>query len=884
MTLRRELSKLGALFRRRKPVDDLAEEIRAHLEMEEQENLESGMPPDEAHYAALRRFGNVTLAQERSKEMWRWNAVETLWQDLRFGLRTLYKDSGFTVVAMITLALGIGATTALFTVVRSVLLRPLPFKDPARLVRLYEHSPDDKFPYNSVAGGVFAEWRKQSHGFSDLAIVSTDARYNLSGAGGQLAEKVSAAECSWNTFPTLGVEPALGRNFTAEDDRPSAAPSVILSWGLWKRRFGGDPSILNQTIHLDAKSYTVLGVMPAWFAYPDQSTQLWTPIYHEAPAEEMQAPDSHDFVAIGRLKSGMSETEATAELSVIVRRMHDQHLDDPFISKSANSRPLLEDLVGDIKTPLYILLAATGCLLLIACLNVTSLLVARGVARRREFAIRAALGGSRWRLLAGHLTESFLLSAAGAAAGLMLAYAMIQWFVATRPDMSRVEAIHMDGMVVAFVLGLILACAIFAGATSSLSIRGNPALSSIRDSSRSHSAGTARVRLRQCLLSLEVGLAVVLLIAAGLLLKSYARLRSVDLGCATQNVLTLHLGLPETKYSQAAQGVNFFDALLERVRSLPGIQGAGVVRVVPGEGYGGDSGFAIAEHPPLPLGKMAYAIVRWADPGYFAALGIPLLRGQTFDDNRRPEKTHEAIISQAFVRQYFPGEDPIGKHLVTIGRQSFTIVGVVGDTRFHVANPVQPIMYFPIVPLYGGKVPNYATLAVRSSFDVTSLALPIQRVVQELDPELAVSDILTMDQVIGKSTLEHRFEATLLVAFAVLSLALAAVGLFGVLSYIVAQRTQEIGIRVALGAQKSDVLRLVVGQGMMPASIGMGLGIIAALGITRLLSSLLYGVKPTDPLTFASVLLILAGVAALATYLPARRAAKVDPMVALRYE
>ncbi|MGD0224955.1 MAG: ABC transporter permease [Terriglobia bacterium] len=884
MTLRRELSKLGALFRRRKPVDDLAEEIRAHLEMEEQENLESGMPPDEAHYAALRRFGNVTLAQERSKEMWRWNAVETLWQDLRFGLRTLYKDSGFTVVAMITLALGIGATTALFTVVRSVLLRPLPFKDPARLVRLYEHSPDDKFPYNSVAGGVFAEWRKQSHGFSDLAIVSTDARYNLSGAGGQLAEKVSAAECSWNTFPTLGVEPALGRNFTAEDDRPSAAPSVILSWGLWKRRFGGDPSILNQTIHLDAKSYTVLGVMPAWFAYPDQSTQLWTPIYHEAPAEEMQAPDSHDFVAIGRLKSGMSETEATAELSVIVRRMHDQHLDDPFISNSANSRPLLEDVVGDIKTPLYILLAATGCLLLIACLNVTSLLVARGVARRREFAIRAALGGSRWRLLAGHLTESFLLSAAGAAAGLMLAYAMIQWFVATRPDMSRVEAIHMDGMVVAFVLGLILACAIFAGATSSLSIRGNPALSSIRDSSRSHSAGTARVRLRQCLLSLEVGLAVVLLIAAGLLLKSYARLRSVDLGCATQNVLTLHLGLPETKYSQAAQGVNFFDALLERVRSLPGIQGAGVVRVVPGEGYGGDSGFAIAEHPPLPLGKMAYAIVRWADPGYFAALGIPLLRGQTFDDNRRPEKTHEAIISQAFVRQYFPGEDPIGKHLVTIGRQSFTIVGVVGDTRFHVANPVQPIMYFPIVPLYGGKVPNYATLAVRSSFDVTSLALPIQRVVQELDPELAVSDILTMDQVIGKSTLEHRFEATLLVAFAVLSLALAAVGLFGVLSYIVAQRTQEIGIRVALGAQKSDVLRLVVGQGMMPASIGMGLGIIAALGITRLLSSLLYGVKPTDPLTFASVLLILAGVAALATYLPARRAAKVDPMVALRYE
>jgi predicted permease len=346
----------------------------------------------------------------------------------------------------------------------------------------------------------------------------------------------------------------------------------------------------------------------------------------------------------------------------------------------------------------------------------------------------------------------------------------------------------------------------------------------------------------------------------------------------------MRFSLPEAKYSQAVQRMNFFDSLLERVRSLPGVQGAGLVRLVPGAGYGGDTGFVIAEHPPLPLGKMEYAIVRWADPGYFAPLGIPLLRGQTFDDNRQPEKMTEAIISQSFVRQYFPGEDPIGKHLITIGRQSFTIVGVVGDTRFHVSDPARPIMYFPFVPLYGGKVPNYATLAVRSSLDVTTLALPIQRVVEELDPELAVSDILTMDQVIGKSTLEHRFEATLLVAFAVLSLALAAVGLFGVLSYIVAQRTQEIGIRVALGAQKSDVLRLVVGQGMIPVSIGMGIGILAALGVTRLLSSLLYGVEPTDPLTFASVLLILASVAALATYLPARRAARVDPMVALRYE
>ncbi len=877
-------SRLWMLLCRRQFDADLDVEMRVHRELREQENLKRGLSAQEAHYAAQRRFGNDLVLREESRDIWGWNWVEDLMQDIRYGLRTLYKSPGFTLVVMITLALGIGATTTLFTVVRSVLLRPLPFKDPARLVRLYEHSSDDKFPYNNVAGGVFAEWRKQSHGFSDLAIISTDAQYNLSGAGGQLPERVSAAECSWNLFRTLGVKPAQGRNFAPEDDRPHATPSVILSWGLWKRRFGGDPSILNHTIHLDAKSYTVLGIMPAWFAYPNQSTQLWTPVYHEESADEMQAPDSHDFVAIGRLKPGVSETEATAELSVIVRRLHDQHLDDPFISRAANSRPLLEDIVGDIKTSLYILLAATGCLLLIACLNVASLLVARGVARRREFAIRAALGGSRWRLLAGEVTESFLLSAAGAAAGLLLAYAMIQWFVATRPDMCRIEAIHIDGMVVAFVLGLIFACALFAAAASSLSIRGDPVLSSIRDSSRSHSAGAARVRLRQRLLSLEVGLTVVLLIGAGLLLKSYVRLRSVSMGCATNNVLTMHLSLPEAKYSQGVQRVNCFDALLERLRSLPGVEGAGLVRLVPGEGYGGDTGFTIAEHPPLPLGKMQYAIVRWADPGYFAALGIPLLRGQAFDDNRRPEKMHEAIISQTFVRQCFPEEEPIGKHLVTIGHQSFTIVGVVGDTRFDVAKPVQPIMYFPIVPLYGGMVPTSATLAVRSSLDVTALALPIQRVVQELDPELAVSDILTMNQVIGRSTLEHRFEATLLVAFAVLSLTLASVGLFGVLSYIVAQRTQEIGIRVALGAQKSDVLRLVVGQGTIPVLVGMGIGIVAALGLTRLLSSLLYGVRPADPLTFASVLLILASVASLAAYLPARRAAKIDPLVALRYE
>jgi len=872
------------VFRRRRVYRDLSDEIREHLEEKIEQLIAGGMTPEEARPEARREFGNLLLLEEQGRDAWRLPGLETLWQQFRYGLRQLRGNPGFTTAAVLTLALGIGATTALFTVVRSVLLKPLPFRDPARLVRLYEHSSDDKFPFNSVAGGVFAEWKKQSDTFSDLAILEPSAEYNLSGTGGQIPEKVPAAEVSWNLFSTLGVGPALGRDFTSADDRPTATATVILSWGLWQRRFGGDPSILKQTIHLDEKPYAVIGIMPAWFAYPSQSAQLWTPIYHEEPASEMQTIDSHDFAAIGRLTPGVSKAQATAQLSVIVRRLHDAHLDDPFISKAASSRPLLEDMVGDIATPLYVLLAATGCLLLIACLNVASLLVARSATRRRELAIRAALGGSGWRLLGEHLMESLLLSIGGGASGLLLAYAIIRWFVTTRQDMSRVDAIHMDGAVAVFVLGLVLTCAFIACLTSSLSLRGGRILSALQESPRSQSAGIAKVKLRKWLLALEVGLTAVLLIGAGLLLKSYRQLRSANLGCITTNVLTMRLSLPEAKYSQSVERIDFFATLLDRVRSLPGVEGAGLVRAVPGAGYGGDSGFAIAEHPPLPLGKGQYAMVRWSDPGYFQALGIPILRGQSFDNGRRLDKADEVIITSSFARQYFGAEDPIGKHLLTLNHRSFRIVGVAGDTRFYAGAPVQPIMYFPLYANIYGGVPTDATLAVRSGREVTSLAMPIQRIVQQLDPELAVADVLTMNQLIGKTTIGTSFDASLLAAFAVLSLVLAAVGLFGVLSYIVAQRTPEIGIRMALGAQRGDVLWLVVGQGIMPALLGLGIGVLGALGLTRFMSTLLYGVQPNDPPTFVAVSALLAGVAALASYLPGLRAMSVDPMLSLRHE
>jgi len=427
---------------------------------------------------------------------------------------------------------------------------------------------------------------------------------------------------------------------------------------------------------------------------------------------------------------------------------------------------------------------------------------------------------------------------------------------------------------------MILFCTFFAGATSSFSIKSHQILSSLQESSRTHSPGQSPVRLRKALLSLEVGLTVLLLISSGLLLKSYEQLRATHLGCITENVLTMHVDLPDAKYSQPTQRLAFFETLLDRLRTLPGIRAAGIATSVPGEGYGGDNGFTIAEHPPLPLDKTPYAIHRWADPGYFAALGIPFLRGQIFDKNQRLEKASEVIISESFARQYFGAEEPLGKHLLTLGRKPQKIVGVVGDTRHRVWERPQPIMYFP---LYSG-IRERTTLAIRSTSDVTSFALPVQRIVEQLDPELPVSDVLTMGQVIGQSTLDANFEATLLLAFAGLSLLLASVGLFGVLSYIVAQRTPEIGIRLALGAQRGALLRLTLLDGLKPAGVGLALGLAGAAAATRMISSLLYGVAPLDATVFVAVTTLLLAVAGIACLLPAWRASRVDPVIALRYE
>jgi predicted permease len=868
---------LRRFFRRTQDDADLVREIDLHIAEETEENIAHGMPSEEARRQAFVKFGNPQRVRE---DVWHQNTVtfiDNLWRDLRYAARTLFRSQGFTVVSVLVLTLGIGANIALFTIVRSVLLKPLPFQEPARLIRLYERGSDDESP-RGIAGGIFAVWKEQNQSFSRLALFGTGLGYSLSEAGGQLPEKVTFGVCSWDLFPSLGVEPALGHSFSASDDQPSANATAILTWGLWQRRFGGDPSVVNRTIHLDGKPYTVIGIMPSWFAYPEPDVQLWTAIFHEIPGDEMQALDSHDWRAIGRLRSGVTEAQATSELSLIVRRLHDQHLDNPFISTAASSRRLLEDMVGDIETPLYVLFGATGCLFLIACLNIASLLIARGAARRKELAIREALGGGRWRLLREHLTESFLLSAASGALGILTAYIAVQWFISTRQDMTRVEAIHMDSMAIAFAFGLVVLCAVFAGFASSLAIKSEPILNSLRDFSRSHSEGRERIQLRKWLLSAEAGLTVVLLVGAGLLLKSYKQLRTSDLGCATDRILTMQFSLPDSKYTNSMQRLNFFTGLLTRVRSLPGVDAAGLVRAVPGQGYGGDAGFAIAENPPLLAGQIQTAIVRWADPGYFKAMGIPLVRGNTFDDNRLLEKANQVVISESFARQYFGYDDPIGKHLLTLGRRSFEIAGIVADTRFTVSKPSQPMMYFSI---YSGEFGSTA-LVIGSAGNVSTLGLPVQRIVQQIDSDLAVMDILTINQIIGRETLDASFDATLLLAFSVLSLLLAAVGLFGVLSYSAALRTTEIGIRIALGAQRDQVLRLILGEGLRPAIVGLVLGLLASTAVTRLVQSMLYKTRPLDPVVFLSVTATFLVVAALACLLPAWRTSRLDPMQTLR--
>jgi len=784
------------------------------------------------------------------------------------------------------MALGIGATTSLFTIVRAVLLRPLPFRDSGNLVMLYEHYRQNTVGdgFNAVAPGDYRDWRSQTHSFEDMAAMRGYGGI-ISGVQSELPEVVQSAGGSANLFSLLGVSPVFGRTFTEAEDQPEGQPVVLLTWSLFQRRFAGDPSIIGKQVHLDTIPTTVIGVLPSWFAYPDAKIQFWMPYAQTFSPGDYGMHDGHQSMVVARLKPGVSAEAATREVSALQYQIHLANESKP-VAEDVWFRPMIDDLAKNVRTPLLVLLGAVGCMLLIACLNLTNLLVARSATRRREIAVRGALGGSRIVLICEQMTESLLICLAGGGLGLLLSLASTYWLAAHWRNLPRAESVHVDGWVLTFTLALVVAAALLAGLVPAISSTGKGLLSGLRDSSRTLGGSASRARLRKTMLTAEIALTVVLLISAGLLFKSFLRLRTTDLGCRIDHVITMKFGLPEIQYDTRDKVVRFHESLLERLRRLPGVRGAGLVSLPPGAGLSDDRVFSILERPAPSYSLQYDAIALTADPQYFSVMQIPLLRGRLFTEHERLSNDHYLIVSKQFVNQYLPGDDPVGKH-VLVGWDTkpevYEILGEVGDTVSDITKPVQPTMYFPILSGIPDRT-SEATIIAYTSADPLTMSMPIQRQISALDPELPVYNALTMDQILGKTSASQGFAANLVLAFAAVSLLLAAVGLYGVLSYLTTQRTPDIGLRIAVGAQRSQLLRLVLFEGLRPVLIGLIFGIAASALATQLLRSMLYGTRPLDPAAFAGATTMLVAVAVLACLIPAWRASRINPVQALRTE
>ena len=811
--------------------------------------------------------------------------MDSLWQDIRYGLRVLLKSPGLTAVAVIALALGIGANTAIFSVVNALLLESLPYRDAERIVILWEHSRRFGNERNVLSPANFIDWREQSQSFEEMALFF-DARFNLT--GGEEPVELPGQAVTPNLFTLLGVEPILGRNLTAEDAAPDAPNAVVISYGLWQSRYGGDPGVIGRQLTLNTAQGSIVGVLPAGFQWHiQQNSQTGTPADIWVPfplGEDMRTRRGRFVQAVGRLREGVSLEQARAEMNTIAARLEQQH---PNFNANwgATLVPLREQLVGDVRPALWIMLGAVGFVLLIACANVANLLLARAAARQKEFAIRTALGAGRRRVIRQLLTESVLLSTLGGALGLLLAWWGVEALVALSPrELVNLESVRLSLPVLGFTLGVSFFTGLVFGLAPALEAARLNTSESLKEGGRGTTAGGRSRRLRSVFVVAEIALALVLLVSAGLLVRSFIRLQAVDPGFRADNLLTMRVQLPRGAYQEDQRAIAFYRQAVERIGALPGVASAGAVSYLPFTGIAAATRFTIEGRPEAASGEDISTEVRVTSGDYFRAMNIPLLRGRLYNEQEMTESRHVIVINEAMARTHFPNEDPLGRRItVTMSENPVPseIIGIVGDSKHEgLDKEARPTVFWPHPELSYRAM----TIVARTAGDPLALAQAAQREIQAIDPNQPVSTIRTMEQWLAESVARARFNTLLLGLFAALAFVLAAVGIFGVMSYTVTQRTHEIGLRMALGAQSRDVLLLIVGQGLTLTLVGVGLGLAGAYALTRLLASLLFGVTATDPVTYGVVAALLLAVALLACYIPARRATKVDPMEALRYE
>ena len=876
--------------------EDLEAEIQSHLQMAAQDKVAAGQSPRDARDATLREFGNVGMVKEVTREMWPGTSLESLLQDIRYGLRTLIKTPGFAVVAILTLALGIGANTAVFSVVNGVLLNPLPFRDADRLVVLFQETQN--FPEGSISYPNFLDWQRNNQSFEAMAAYRGNG-FSITGAGEP--ENVRGQRISSTFFPVLGVNPIVGRNFSADEDRLGANATVMISEGLWKRKFGSDPAIIGRRLIVDGVGRTIVGVIPASFRLRISNFRtgdVYLPIGEDSEPQFRERSSHWGMDAIGLLKRGVTLEQARQDLARVNRRLAAAY---PDVDAGIKSRivPLKEHMVGDLRPALLVLLGAVAFVLLISCVNVANLLLARSNSRQREFAIRVALGAGQERIVRQLLTESILLALLGGVLGLVLAkWGTAAALAAVPQSLPRAENVGLDFHVLLYTFGISLVAGIVFGLVPALKSSHSHIGSTLKESGR-NLAGT-RGRAQGAFVVAEMALALVLLTGAGLMIRTLFHLWEVDPGFNPHNILTFDISPSSSLASKSPDAIRAaYREMHAAIRSVPGVEAASFNwGAHPMEGDSEESFWVQGQPKPARRADLPYALQYVVQPEYLELMQTPLKSGRFLSPTDNDHSQFVVVIDEDFAAQYFPGKNPIGQHLVneqTGGRERVEeIVGVAGHVKQFgldqdAINTLHAQIYESFFQQEDDLMRRVAKgtdvfVRTRAGIDPTSVFPAIQHALNRVDTGMVVFGPENMDQTVADSIAQKRFSMTLLAVFAALALLLASIGIYGVLSYLVGQRTQEIGVRMALGAQRADVLRLIMTDGARMALLGIGIGIVAALGLTHLMTSMLFGVRPTDPLTFAAVTLVLGWIALLACYVPAHRAMRVDPTVALRYE